>query len=112
MFGMLLTTCLPCIPKNSEILQTVAASLGSSGNNTIHQLSDLQMHQTRLCRPHLLLVLLCDNDKRATKAGCLHHNRDITEFRTPNIMAPFVPNPTSYHKEVSGFLKMLIDCIK
>ena len=63
MFGMLLTTCMACIPQNSEILQPVAASLGSSGNNTIHQLSDLPIHQARLCRPHLLLVLLCDNDK-------------------------------------------------
>ena len=62
MFGMLLTTCVACIPQNSEILQTVAASLGSSGNNTIYLLSDLPIHQARLCRPHLLLVLLCDTD--------------------------------------------------
>ena len=62
MFGMLLTTCVACIPQNSEILQTVTASLGSSGNNTIYQLSDLPIHQARLCRSHLLLVLLCDND--------------------------------------------------
>ena len=62
MLGMLLTTCVACISQNSEILQTIAASLGSSGNNTIHQLSDLPIHQARLCRPHLLLVLLCDND--------------------------------------------------
>ena len=95
MFGMLITTCVACIPQNSEILQTVAASLGSSGNNTIHQLSDLPIHKARLYKPHLLIVLLCDNDKRATKAGCLHHNRDITEFCAPNIiLAPSVPNPT------------------
>ena len=61
MFGMLLTTCVACIPQNSEI-KTVAASLGSSGNNTIQHLSDLPIHQARLCRPHLLLVLLCDTD--------------------------------------------------
>ena len=58
---MLLATCLACTPQNSEILQTVAAFMGSSGNNIIHQLSDLSIH-ARLCRPHLLLVLLCDND--------------------------------------------------
>ena len=46
MIGMLLTTCVACTPQNSEI----------------HQLSDLPIHQARLCRPHLLLVLLCDND--------------------------------------------------
>ena len=61
MFGMLLITCVACVPQNSEILQTVTASLGSSGNNTVHQLSDLPIHQARLCRPHLLLVLLRDN---------------------------------------------------
>ena len=61
MFGMLLTTCVAC-STNSEILQAVAASLSSSGNNTTHQLSDLLIDQARLCRPHLLLVLLCDND--------------------------------------------------
>ena len=64
MLDMLLTTCVACIPQNSEILQTVTASLGSSGNNTIHQLSDLPIHQARLCRPHLLLVLLCDNEEQ------------------------------------------------
>ena len=61
MFGMLLTTCVACIPQNSEILQTVVASLGSSGNNTVLQFSDLPIHQARL-KPHLLLVLLCDNE--------------------------------------------------
>ena len=62
MFSMLLTTCAASIPQNSEILQTVTTSLSFSGNNTIHQLSDLPIHQARLCRPHLLSVLLCDND--------------------------------------------------
>ena len=62
MFGMLLTTHVACILQNFEILQIVTASLGSSGNNIIHQLSDLPIHQAKLCRPHLLLVLLCDND--------------------------------------------------
>ena len=61
MFGMLLTTCVAYIPQNSEI-KTVAVSLGSSGNNTIQHLSDLPIHLGRLCRPHLLLVLLCDTD--------------------------------------------------
>ena len=62
MFGILLTTFVACIPQNTEILQTVVAYLGSSGNNTIHQLSDLPIHQARLCRHHLLLVLPCDTD--------------------------------------------------
>ena len=44
MFGMLLITCVACMPQNTEILQTVAYSLGSSGNNNVHQLSDLPIH--------------------------------------------------------------------
>ena len=96
MFGMLLTTCVVSIPQNYEILQTVTDSLGSSGNNTIHQLSDLPIHQARLCKPHLLLVLLCDNDnEEQLKAGCLHRKCNITEFHAPNItLAQSAPNPT------------------
>ena len=62
MFGILLTACVACIPRNFEILQTVAASLGSSGNKSIYQLSDLPIYQAKLCRPHFLFVLLCDID--------------------------------------------------
>ena len=96
MFGMLLTTCVACIPQNSEILQTVAASLGFSGRNTIHQSSDLPIHQARFCRLHLLLVLLCDNDnEEQLKLAAYIVTLDITEFRAPNItLAPSVPNPT------------------
>ena len=101
MLGMLLTTCVDCIPQNSEILQTVAASLGSSGNNTIHQLSDLLIHQARLCRPHLLLVLLCDNDNEEQLKLAAH----IVTMTSLNFVLPTLHWPYLYlvqqdcHKE-------------
>ena len=84
---MLLITCVAYIPQNSEI-KTDAASLGSSGNNTIQHLSDLPIHQARFCRPHLLLVLLCDSDNEEKLSGCLHRNHDITEFCIPTLHWP------------------------
>ena len=95
MLGMLLTTCVACIPQNSEILQTVAVSLDSSGNNTIHQLSDLSIHQARLCRPHLLLVLLCDNDnEEQLKMAAYIVTVTSLNFVLPTLLDPSIPNST------------------
>ena len=91
MFGMLITTCVACIPQNSEILQTVAVSLGSSGNNTIHQLSDLPIHKARLYKPHLLIVLLCDNDKEQLKLAAY-----ITTVTSLNFVLPILYWPHLY----------------
>ncbi len=113
MFGMLLTTCVACIQQNSEILQTIAASLGSSGNNTIHRLSDLQIHQTRFCRPHLLLVLLCGNDnEEQLKLVAYIVTVTSLNFVLPTLWPHLYLIRQDYHKEGSGFLKMLIDYIK
>ena len=106
---MLLITCVACIPQNSEILQTVAASLGSYGNNTIHQLPDLPIHPARLCRTHLLLVLLCDNDNEEQLKLAAY----IVTVTSPNFVLPTLHWPhlyliwQDYHKEGRGFLKML-----
>ena len=99
MFGMLLTTCVACIPQNSEIHQTVAASLGSSGNNIIHQLSDFPIHQERLCRPHLLLVQLCDNDnEEQLKQAAYIVTRTSLNFMLPTFWPHLYLIQQDYHK--------------
>ena len=83
---------MACIPQNSEILQTVAAHLGSSGNNIIHQLSDLPIHQARLCWPHLLLVLLCDKDNEEQLKLASY----IITVTLPNFLLPTLHWPHLY----------------